>query len=254
MNTPQPAVNDAQAYPRELWLRTLLRWYIGLIIRPTPTIREIVDRRPQLAGLGMVGAGFLVSILIGYRSYDLMRGESVLPIDSFSLEALGDYLLPETLTDLAAGIFTVVFVFALMISLFTLWAGILHWITGKFGGRGSLGVTVSAMMMISTVGYFAYCAGILIVGIIGRSSEVQDPLDLVTYTSFALIGVGVLWMAVLAGILLRWHYDINSSDASITVTASLISTFILGVVVFFAWGALFLAVTFIFFPDMLGWD
>ena len=46
------------------WLRTLLRWYIGLIIRPTPTIREIVERRPVWAGVGTVcaAAGFWMGL------------------------------------------------------------------------------------------------------------------------------------------------------------------------------------------------
>ena len=37
-------------HPDEFWLRTLLRWYIGLVIRPSPTIREIVER-PGLIGI-----------------------------------------------------------------------------------------------------------------------------------------------------------------------------------------------------------
>ena len=49
-NNPEPVDYN----PDEFWLRTLLRWYIGLVIRPVPTIREIVERRPLLAGLGTV--------------------------------------------------------------------------------------------------------------------------------------------------------------------------------------------------------
>ena len=49
--------------PNEFWLRTLLRWYIGLVIRPSPTIREIVERRPPLRfGLVTVIWGILVSL------------------------------------------------------------------------------------------------------------------------------------------------------------------------------------------------
>ena len=46
-NAPAPVAYD----PNEFWLRTLLRWYIGLVIRPSPTIREIVEREPLLAAL-----------------------------------------------------------------------------------------------------------------------------------------------------------------------------------------------------------
>ena len=47
-NSPPPVGYN----PDEFWLRTLLRWYIGLVIRPVPTIREIVERRPVWAGVG----------------------------------------------------------------------------------------------------------------------------------------------------------------------------------------------------------
>ena len=56
--------------PNEFWLRTLLRWYIGLIIRPTPTIREIVERRPVWAGV--VGLPASAIFWVGHlMAYDL---------------------------------------------------------------------------------------------------------------------------------------------------------------------------------------
>ena len=59
-NSPPPVTYN----PDEFWLRTLLRWYIGLVIRPSPTIREIVERRAVcwlgLGTLAVVGSAMSV--------------------------------------------------------------------------------------------------------------------------------------------------------------------------------------------------
>ena len=71
MRSAQPGPNNPEPVdynPNEFWLRTLLRWYIGLVIRPSPTIREIVERRPVWAGVvGLPASGFLwVGQLMSY--------------------------------------------------------------------------------------------------------------------------------------------------------------------------------------------
>ena len=74
-------------------------------------------------------------------------------------------------------------------------------------------------------------------------------MDFVTYSSIALIVAGVLWWAILTGIMLREHYDVDTGDAAITIVASVIPTLILGYAVMIVWVAFMFAIDVVFFDQ-----
>ena len=90
LNQPGPNNPEPVDYnPDEFWLRTLLRWYIGLIIRPSPTIREIVEREPPIwMGMGtLLLFGFVWSFLsislllhLSYSSLENVWGLAYIPL------------------------------------------------------------------------------------------------------------------------------------------------------------------------------
>ena len=148
MNTPDPMPVDAQTYPQEFWLRTLLRWYIGLIIRPAPTIREIVERRPLWAGLGTALGGSVLCIVAHAAAYQLLEYQS-LSIDQIDS---GEVYIPGS---------GIVLLSALIVSAYALWSLVLHWIARRFGGQGNYLTVFSAMLVISVVFCAVFSSGIL---------------------------------------------------------------------------------------------
>ena len=223
-----PQVADAVKPPEnEFPLKTLLRWYIGLIIRPAPTIREIVERRPPLRfGLVTVICGILVSL-----------GASSVSV--WLLDRREDLVFPPGQADESwvvvvvslAGICGVVASYAVI------WATMLHWIGKIFRNSGDLKTTMGSMMLFLAVAFALISAGMIIVGI-GYpqiEADIRNVEDVVSYSGLGLAAAGLLWVAALGALLLRQTHQVGKLAAAITVVASLLPTFILGYLVMFFW-------------------
>ena len=222
-NSPAPIAYD----PNEFWLRTLLRWYIGLVIRPVPTIREIVERRPPLRfGLVTVIWGILVSLGASSVSVWLLdRPEGLVFPPGQTSESWVAVVV------LLAGICGVVASYAVI------WATMLHWIGKIFRNSGDLKTTMGSMMLFLAVAFALISAGMIIVGI-GYpqiEADIRNVEDVVSYSGLGLATVGLLWVAALGALLLRQTHQVGKLAAAITVVASLLPTFILGYLVMFFW-------------------
>ena len=183
-NTPPPVDYD----PNEFWLRTLLRWYIGLVIRPSPTIREIVERRtPLWYGPLILTVGTSVAAIITSMSLGLLDDRTVF----ISLtDSPGANLLSEIIT-------TLIFC-GMVVSCITVWGAVLHWIGKISRGSAKFMATVGAVMPIPIVTLALYAVGIGVVGILlawNRSDIRTDELALYSFGGFGL--VGLLWAAEL---------------------------------------------------------
>ena len=222
-NTPPPVTYN----PNELWLRTLLRWYIGLIIRPAPTIREIVERRAPLRfGLVTVICGILVSLGASSVSVWLLdRPEGLVFPPGQTSESWVAVVV------VLAGICGVVASYAVI------WATMLHWIGKIFRNSGDLKATMGSMMLFLAVAFALISAGMIIVGFVYPQIEadIRNVEDVLTYSVLGLATVGLLWVAVLGALLLRQTHEIGKLAAAITVVASLLPTFILGYLVMALW-------------------
>ncbi len=209
----------------EFWLRTLLRWYVGLVIRPGATVREIVLREPPLRyGLLTAIVGTLVSFEAVAASVWLLDGR-----EGFHLAMVGEdngWLVAVVELTGYCG---------LVVTYAAIWGVSLHW-TGKMFGRSEYWeTTFSSMMFILLAGFTLLSAGMLVVGI---AYPIIDPDRTGTenVAGFATLAIGpmsLLWVAVLATLLLRSTHGIRTLKAATAVAASVISTFVIGI--FFAY-------------------
>ena len=217
--------------PDEFWLRTLLRWYIGLVIRPSPTIREIVERRPLLAGVGTAVVGSAMSVVVYVVAYQLLEYQSL------SIDQLNS-------GEVQVGLVVIPVWCALIVSAFSLWSLVIHWIAERFGNRASFQKTFSAMLVISAILFAVFSSGILAASLTinpGSSSIFQDALHTVTNVTIALTVVGLLWICSLFAMMVKEQYDIRIGKAALAVALSIIPTFVLGYVLL---GLLLLAALF----------
>ncbi len=157
MNQPDTAPpSGPPAYPSELFLKTLLRWYIrwyiGLIIRPSPTIREIVERRPPLwFGLGSLYLGIFVSFVCFLSGITLADGG----IDSTGLEV-------DVATAIILGPSAIIGYCAAAPILLALWVLVMHLIGRRLERAGSYSTSLVTMSLASTVAFCAF--GLVIIG------------------------------------------------------------------------------------------
>ena len=226
-NAPAPVAYD----PNEFWLRMLLRWYIGLVIRPSPTIREIVERRPLLAGVGTAVVGSAMSVVVYDAAYQLLEFQS-LSIDQVNSG------------EVQVGLVAIPLWCALIVSAFTLWSLVIHWIAERFGNRASFQKTFSAMLVISAILFAVFSSGILAASLIidpGSPRIFKDALHTVTNVTLALTVVGLLWICSLSATMVKEQYDLHIGKAALAVALSIIPTFVLGYVLL---GLLLLAALF----------
>ena len=204
--------------PKEFWLRTLLRWYIGLIFRPAPTIREIVERRPLLVSVGTAVGGTAVSVVAYAAAYQILEYQSL------SIDRLGS-------GDVYVSGGEILLFCALIVSALALWSLVLHSISILFGDRAGFSKTLSAMLLISAIGYVVFSSGILAASLTinpGSPRIFKDALHTVTNVTLALTVAGLLWVSFLATIVAREQYYLGIGKAALAVSLSIISTFVLG--------------------------
>ena len=221
-NSPAPVAYD----PNEFWLRTLLRWYIGLVIRPSPTIREIVERRPLLAGLGTV---VCVSMILEGLSEVLYSNRD------FSNRDFSGYL--ETLAII--GIRTLVY-FLLACLLAALFALIGHLISSVIGSSSSFTGSFSAVAMLNVL-RFVWLIPIAAEQA-GLGIQFDDPsLPLDPFPAwFAPWGINwltllpiVVWGIILAAIVFRENYALSNIQAFVSTFASLVAVVAIWVLLLF---------------------
>ena len=211
--------------PNEFWLRTLLRWYIGLIIRPSPTIREIVERRPLLAGLLTVYVGVLCS-LISYAVASLVLAGEL----RFSRGS-------EPIDELLLNLFFMALFCAIVTSCFTGWAVVLHFLARRAGYTIGFRAAVSAFTMISMVGWFVFSTGILATAVaISTAIGVETASEVANTAGAIFAASGLMLIVVLYVLLMRQNHDIDSGDAAITVAVSIIPAIVFGFLLVLAWG------------------
>ena len=195
-NSPAPVAYD----PNEFWLRTLLRWYIGLIIRPALTIREIVEREPLLAGLltTCVTATLWVGLLSSHRLLylpisDFVRGVSILgPI--------------------AAGVI-VIFSIAMAIAV--------HIAAQMARSPGDLDGTLASTLMANVVGLFTAGIGFILFLV---NSFVITGQSFVSRSSAHewLILLTLGWLILIVTIVVRKNYQTSWGRTAIITAGGLV--------------------------------
>ena len=215
-NVSKPVVYN----PNEFWLRTLLRWYIGLVIRPSPTIREIVERRPVWAGVGTAVVGSAMSVVVYVVAYQLLEYQSL------SIDQLNS-------GEVQVGLVEIPLWCAFIVSAFALWTLVLHWIAERFGSRAGFLKTFSAMLVISAICFAVFSSGILTASLTidpGSTRIFKDALHTITNVTIALTVVVLLWICSLFAMMVKEQYDIRIGKAALAVALSIIPTFVLGYV------------------------
>ncbi len=221
MNPPETPPLSARTYnPNEFWLRTLLRWYIGLTIRPAPTIMEIVEREKFLGGLltACAAAALWMGLLASYRLLYLPASDFV----------GGVFVLGPIL----AGIF-VVFSIAIAIAL--------HMAAQLMRCPGTMDGTVASMLMANSVGVFTALAGLTYFLL---TSLVFPGWKFITYNNANewLAFVTLVWFILMAVIVVRKNYSASWWRTTIVMVcglslgvpvAALISVPLLAAFVFF---------------------
>ncbi len=222
----QPPISGGDApvagggYPSEFWLRTVLRWYVGLVIRPGATVREILERRPLLAGVGTASVGIAVCGAAFFVAYHLLEYGS-LSIDQFKsgeVDAIG------AVNPLNC---------CIAISVIGAWSLNLHWIAERFGRRAGFLRTFSALSVISAIGYAVFSGGILAASLFispGGPSIFYDAFHAATNVALGLVLTGLLLIGSLAVIMVKENYGLHPAKAALTVALSLLPTVILGYV------------------------
>lgn len=232
-SNPEPVDSE----PDEFWLRTLIRWYIGLIIRPAPTIREIVERRPVLEGLGTLVFVTLVNIL---AQYVIGRAFRETDTDAEAIQT-------------AVALFALTLIYLLAVFVFCLVA---HCVSRRLGGVGSLAGLIAVVAMSSIV-VAVWTASLPIqevfVLIYDSTGVSGDRLPLVM--RIALMAAVPLWILVLTAIAVRENYRLSYAATIVSIVLSLVGAIILGtilLIIFFVVFALVYAVYYIL-GLFMGW-
>ena len=202
-NVSKPVVYN----PDEFWLRTLLRWYIGLVIRPSPTIREIVERRPVWAGAAIVFVQTPIWMLI-WLSYvedaSFSRGIAG-PMDCIAVVLLAIVLIAVP---------------SLPILLVLAW--LLHVPAKVFGGWGGLRATFVALMMCMVVGFVPAALGIA--GLFPREAANLERTSTAGNPVIAsLILFGTAWISILAVIVVRHSYHLGIARSALVVIVATVT-------------------------------
>ncbi len=206
---------------------TLLNWYVGLILRPIETIREIVAERP--VGLG------LVTLLIVFIANGIIRFG--LGIDPGTFEQFSDEEI--SIGPVAAIIGAILFVgfaaFATGIS-----SLIVHLISKLFGGVGAYTGMLSGLLLLSALSLIPVVPGLIDVLIRGEGDS-----SVFAVIAGAVSIVVLIWYAILGILLIRENYQLSTLLAVLSGIASfLVSIFVTVIVIFMViiiWVALIIA-------------
>ena len=173
----------------------LLNWYIGLIVRPVTTLREIVDARPL--GLGLLTL-LVVAILNGAISIGLQLDQDVS-------------------SDIATSGLASIVVWAILTAIFvTIYLGfsslIAHVVSRLLGGNGAYTGMLTGLMMLSILSLIPsipVLLGVLATSI-GEAAGGASPFGPIA----AIVRIVVaIWMIILAVILIRENYRLSTGVA-----------------------------------------
>ncbi len=211
MNQPDTVPSSRPAtYPDEFFLKTLLRWYIGLIIRPASTIREIVDARPL--GLG------LLTLVVTNAVVSMLNVTAL--VDGVSVGIV-----------VGAGIFFAMFA----IPTHALPALVSHSIAKMLDGNGTYVGYLSAVSM-ATIILLAASVVSEIPWIILSNSETATIL-----TSVIVALAGLIWFAVPWIVVLRENYGFTTGNAIGAALIAFLPSAMVFLMLSLLWGSLFFA-------------
>ena len=191
-NSPPSVVYN----PDEFWLRTLLRWYIGLIVRPVSTLREIVAARPVALGLLTL---LIVAVLNGVISIGLQLNQDV--SSGIGTSGLASIVVWAILT---AILLTIYLGFSSLIA---------HVVSTLLGGNGAYTGMLTGLMMLSILSLISSIPALLdaLATSIGEAA-VGDRSPFGLIAALGRIAVAI-WMVILAVIIIRENYRLSTGVA-----------------------------------------
>ena len=195
----------------------LLNWYIGLIVRPVSTLREIVDARPVALGLLTL---LIVAILNGLVSF------------AFGLET--DTFTDFTDEDINIGPAVIILGTLLFVAYVTVQLGflslIVHIISKLFGGNGSYSGMLAGLMMLSILSLILVIPGLLdaLASGIGEAAEGDtSPFEAISTVVSLVVAI---WSIILAIILIRENYRLSTGMAVLSGIASFFAAIVVGAI------------------------
>ena len=219
-NNPEPVDYN----PDEFWLRTLLRWYIGLVIRPSPTIREIVERRPVWAGVGSLWGGITASLLSSLVAIISVDGS--LSTTSEMPNVFGVLLGPAAVAGYCVA----------SLGMLGLWVYIMHLVALRLGGTGTYSATLLGMIFASADA--AIALGIVMLGLGIIYFDAQSAFGVINaFIVVALVVVlaAILWGNFIATRVAKVNYGLDTSKTILVVTVCGIPTFVFGLAAMIGW-------------------
>ncbi len=192
----------------------LMNWYLGLVIRPIVTIREIVDAKP--IGLGLLTL-LVVAIANGLISI-------ALGLDPADFEGL-----TEEKVDLGAGfvITTTILSAILIFVVYAVLSLLIHVVAKLFGGQGEYTNVVAGLGMLAILSLIPI-APALLDAIVAAEGE-TSPFGVIA----TLVGLGVgIWSIVLGIILIRENYRLSTGVAVLTGLVSTVAAVFIGGILF----------------------
>ena len=204
----------------------LLNWYIGLIVRPVSTLREIVDARPVALGLLTL---LVVAILNGAISIGLQLDTDV---SSDVAEVQNE-----------VGVVSVI-VWAIVAAMFaTMYFGftslIAHIISRLLGGNGAYTGMWAGLMMLSILSLIPVIPSLLDALAKGFGEAAVGDTSPFGGIAYVVRIVVAIWTLILAVILIRENYRLSTGVA---VLSSVIWIFVTIVIPFALLFLLLLAV------------
>ncbi len=191
----------------EFWLRTLLRWYVGLVIRPGATVREIVERRPFWAGAIAACIGSYLWLFL----WNVYTGSGGL---SHSLEPSGGFP-----TNVGGLIVIVIISFIAVISIGVL-AVVFHLVASLMRGWGELSAMYVGLLNLSAV---AVMTGILAIAIAALLEVAGVSLAFSTGPRI-LTAIGVAptaWTIFLTYYIIRANYELGPIRSGVALLVGL---------------------------------
>ena len=219
-SAPAPATYN----PNEFWLRTLLRWYIGLIIRPSPTIREIVERRLLWAGVGSLWGGITASLLSSLVAIISVDG-------SFSSTSEMPNVFGVLLDPAAIAGYCVA-----SMGMLGLWVYIMHLVALRLGGTGTYSATLLGMIFASADAAIALAIVMLGLGIIYFDAQsALSASNAFIVVALVVVLAAILWGNFIATRVAKVNYGLDTSKTILVVTVCGIPTFVFGLAAMIGW-------------------
>lgn len=192
----------------------LLSTYIGLIVRPVHTLRQIADEQP--VGLGLLTL-LIVAILNGIVSFGL-------GLDTEVFESFSDEEINIGLGFVVIGTLLFVAFVAVELGFFSL---IVHLISKLFGGDGAYMGMLAGLMMLSVLSLIPLVPSLL--DVLARGEDEASAFQAIAGVVSLVVFV---WTIVLAILLIRENYRLSTGMAVLSGIASFFAAIVVGVILF----------------------